>query len=58
MFLETRGQGNIICNFRVTGNQLDATFPDGSRTMIGYRLDTGGITLYFPDMPPLQLYRQ
>lgn len=58
MFLETRGQGNIICNFRVTGNQLDATFPDGSRTMIGYRLDTGGITLYFPDMPPLQLYRK
>ena len=58
MFLETKGQGNIVCNFSVAGNIMNATYPDGSRSEIRFTYDGRTMVLYFPNMPPLSLTRQ
>lgn len=58
MFLETKGQGNIVCNFTVNGKQFNAVFPNGSKVAIGYKLEGNSITLFFPNMPPLNLHRR
>ena len=58
MRLVSQGQGETVCTFAVSGQELLATFRDGSRAVIRFTLMNRQLTLYFPNMPEIHFTRQ
>ena len=58
MRLVSQGQGEVVCTFAVSGQELLATFRDGSRAVIRFMLMNRRLTLYFPKMPEISFTRQ
>ena len=58
MRLVSQGQGETVCTFAVSGQELLATFRDGSRAVIRFTLLSQQLTLYFPNMPEIRFTRQ
>ncbi|MBR5734162.1 MAG: hypothetical protein IKX79_01300, partial [Desulfovibrionaceae bacterium] len=56
--LVSQGQGETVCTFAVSGQQLLATFRDNSRAIIRYALINNSLTLFFPNMPEIRFTRQ
>ena len=56
--LLSQGQGETACTFAVRGQELLATFRNGSRVVIRHALADGRLTLYFPNMPEITFTRQ
>lgn len=58
MLLKTTGQGITEAMFYIQGNQMVASFRNGTVAYIGFQMSNNTLQLYFPNMPPLNLQRR